>query len=270
MSIIVNLFEALLVKVRKLQEMGRTHDALQLLTQLATFRTLPAETAEEVQVRLAEICLKRRRYTRARRHLTAALRHRPDEGRYHHLMGLACLAGGHGDLKRADEHFARALELDATQINCLVDAGLLAIRLGRADEGVAWLREAAERAPEDASVAGKLARGLRQTGQGDEAQGVLRSALFRNPRDVRFRRLWQDFRFQQLRQEQHRERLDREALADGSEEPVVLPFVRLVKEEAGEEFPATEESTVRQDGPGTVPGPHLHLLNRHPDQRHVQ
>lgn len=266
MSIIVNLFDCLLTNARKYQEMGRTQDALHLLTRLANFRTLPAETAEEVQVRLAEICLKRRKYNRARRHLTAALRHRPDEARYHHLMGLACLGSGQGDLKRADEHFTRSLELDATQVKCLVDAGLLAIRLGRADEGVAWLREASERAPEDSVVTGKLARGLRQTGQSDEALRVLRAAMFRNPRDANFRRLRQDFRFQQLRQEQERQRLDREELADAAEEPVLLPFVRLLKE------PPTLDGlrSPRQDAPATVPGPHLHLLNRRSNQRNVQ
>ncbi len=266
MSIIVNLFDGLLANARKHQEMGRTQDAWVLLTRLAGCRVLPAEVAEEVQVRLAEIALKRRKWTRARRHLLAALRHRPDEARYHHLMGLACLEGGQGDLKRADEHFTRSLELDATQVKCLVDAGLLAIKLGRADEGVAWLREAAERAPEDATVIGKLARGLRQTGQSSEALRVLRAALFRNPRDNRFRRLWQDFRFQQLRQEQERQRLDREQLADSAEEPIVLPFVRPVR--SGPE--SDQPRQVREDNPATVPGPHLHLLNRHSDQRHVQ
>lgn len=266
MSIIVNLFDCVLAKARKSQEQGRTLDAQHLLSRMANFRELPAEVAEEVQVRLGEICLKRRKYNRARRHLTAALRHRPDEARYHHLMGLACLHGGQGDLKRADEHFRRSLELDATQVKCLVDAGLLAIRLGRAEQGVDWLREAAERAPQDPVVTGKLARGLRQTGQSDEARRVLRAALFRNPRDIRFRRLWQDFRFQQLRQEQERQRLDREELAEAAEGPVLLPFVRPAPQKLGE----AGSPKTRQDAPAPVPGPHLHLILRRSDQRHVQ
>lgn len=266
MSIIVNLFDCVLANARKFQELGRTQDALRLLTRLTNFRLLPAEVAEEVQVRLAEICLKRRKYSRARRHLTAALRHRPQEARNHYLMGLACLGGGKGDLKLAFESFRRSLGYDATQVKCLVDAGLLAIRLGRASQGIAWLREAAERAPDDPIVTGKLARGLRQTGQSEEALQVLRAARFRHPRDARFLRLWHDFRFQQLRQEQHRQRLDREELEDPADAPVLLPFVRLVKEQPTDDTPPG----VRQDGPVSVPGPHLHLSHRRSDQRHVQ
>src|SRR5437868_15245315 len=100
---------------RTFQELGRTLDALRVLTRLPGFRELPGEVAEEAQVRLAEIQIKRRKYQRARRHLTAALQHRSEEPRYHYLMGIASLAEGRGDLKRADEHFRRSLALDGTQ-----------------------------------------------------------------------------------------------------------------------------------------------------------
>jgi Tfp pilus assembly protein PilF len=267
MSITLNFVEHLLAMGRKFQELGRTQDALRVLTRLTGFRELPGEVAEEAQVRLAEIQIKRRKYQRARRHLTAALLHKPTEARYHHLMGLAILAEGRGDLKRADEHFRRSLDLDATQVKCLVDAGLLAIRLGQTDQGLAWLRDAAERASDDSMVVGKLVKGLRQAGKSDEARGVLRAAMFRNQRSPRFRRLWQDFQFQQLRQNQERRRLDREGLAERGDEPVLLPFMRLVTEEVvSEDLP---ENT-RQDGPATVSGPHLPWSKRRSDQRHVQ
>jgi len=267
MSITLNLVEHLLAMGRTFQDLGRTHDALRVLTRLTGFRELPGEVAEEAQSRLAEIQIKRRKYQRARRHLTAALQHRPDEASYHHLMGIASLAEGRGDLKRADEHFRRSLALDGTQVKCLVDAGLLALRLGQTDQGLAWLRDAAERASDDAMVIGKLAKGLRQAGKSDEARGVLRAALFRNPRSPRFRRLWQEFQFQQLRQEQARQRLDRDGLKSQEDNPVLLPFLRVLTPKASVE--ALPEGA-RQDGPATVSGPHLPWPQRRSDQRHVQ
>jgi tetratricopeptide (TPR) repeat protein len=263
MSITLNLVEHLLAAGRKFQELGRTLDALRILTQLTGFRELPGQAAEEAQARLAEIQIKRRKYPRARRHLTAALRHKPDNARYHYMMGQACLAEGRGDAQRADEHFRRSLDLDSTQVKCLVDAGLLAIRLGQSDQGLSWLRNAVEQAPQDIVVLGKLVKGLRQTGKADEARTVLRSALFRNPRSPRLRRLWQDFQFQTLRQEQERQRLDRAELADGEDEPVLLPFVRPLHE-------SVQPSPARQDGPAKVPGPHLTRAHKVSDQRHVQ
>lgn len=267
MDTTLNLVEHLLAMARKYQDLGRTQDALRILTQLSGFRDLPGPAAEEAVVRLAEIQLKRRKYTRARRHLTAVLRHQPTEGRYHYLMGTACLAEGRGDLEQAAEHFRRALELEPTLVKCLLDSGLLALRLGQVDEGLARLRRAAELSPNDPQVIAKLVKGLRQTGRSDEARAVLRAALFRNPRLPRFRRLWQEFQFQQLRQEQERQRLERQELADNPDEPVLLPFVRPV---LGPQQGTEPPKGVRKDGPATVGGPHLPWANRRSDQRHVQ
>jgi tetratricopeptide (TPR) repeat protein len=261
----LNLVDHLLGLARKYQELGQVLDALKTLTRLAGFRELPAETSETVQISLAELQLKRRKYHRARRHLTAVLRHQPNEARYHYLMGTACLAEGRGDPERAAEHFQRSLELDPKHVKCLVEGGVLSIRMGRPDEGLGRLRQAAELAPDDPFVIGKLARGLRQTGKANEAKAVLRAALFRNPRVPRFRKLWNDFQFQQLRQKQELKRLNREELLASSDEPVLLPFVRLVKEEA-EPLP----DGLRRDGPATVPGPHLPRTVKRPDQSHVQ
>ena len=92
MNTTLNLVDHLLALGRRYQELGRHRDALRLLTRLSGFQELPAEAAEETQARLAEIHLKRRRYVRARRCLTAALRHRPECARYHYLMGNATIA----------------------------------------------------------------------------------------------------------------------------------------------------------------------------------
>jgi len=261
----LNLVDHLLAMGRRLQELGRTGDALKVLKQLASFRQLPEEAAEETHVRLGELHLKRRRFRLARRHLTAALRHRPEEARYHQLMAVSCQAAGRGDLKRAAEHYRRALELDPQCPTCLTGYGLLAIQVGQTEEGLASLRRAAELAPDNPEVLGKLARGLCQTGQADEARKVLRAALFRNPRQQRFRRLWEEFQFQQLRQQQQLERINRLRLTGEDEEPVLLPFVRPEGDETD-----GGSRRIRRDGPARLPAPHLPWVPQPSEQRYVQ
>jgi tetratricopeptide (TPR) repeat protein len=259
----LNLIDHLLARGRHHQEGGRTHEALQVLTRLADFRELPGAVAEETQVRLAELALRRRKYAKARRHLTAALAHQPENARYHHLMATALLAEERGDRQRAADHFRRSLELDPDQVKCLVDAGLLAVRLGHTEEGLARLRRAVELAPNDADVLAKLVKGLRLAGRPDEVRSALRAALFRNPREPRFRRLWNEYRFRQLRRRQEADRPDRVALPAADDGPVILPFVRL--------FAGTPAAAgMRHDGPATVAPPHLPWAARRADQRHIQ
>jgi tetratricopeptide (TPR) repeat protein len=267
MNTTLNLVDHLLALGRRYQELGRHRDALRLLMRLTDFRELPAEAAEEALARLAEIHLKRRRYVRARRCLTAALRHRPECARYHHLMGNAVQAEDRGNLERAAGHYRRALEIDPGQVQCLCDYGLLAVRLGRIEEGLARLREAVERAPADAEALAKLVRGLRMCGRGDEARAALRAGLFRNPRAPRFRKLWLEFQFQQLRQQRELERLDRAGATLDDSEPVLLPFVRPVREGPA---PGATPTILRRDDAAPLPPPHHPRRLRRPDQRRVQ
>src|SRR5262249_35485974 len=140
----LNLIDQLLVMSRRYQDMGQSRDALRVLTSLSGFRELPSEAAEEAQVRLAELNLKRRKYGRARRHLAIALRFRPDCARYHFLMAGALRAEDRGNLEKAAEHYRRAVELDPEQVEYLTEYGLAAVRLGRTEEGLASLRQAVE------------------------------------------------------------------------------------------------------------------------------
>ena len=131
----LNFLDHLLSLGRKYQELGRLTDAEDVLGKLAGFRELPADAAEEAQARLAELHLRRRKYGRARRCLTAALANRPDSARYHLLMAAALQADDRGDLQRADVHYRRSLELDPQQVKCRSDSGLLAVRLGEPRKG---------------------------------------------------------------------------------------------------------------------------------------
>jgi tetratricopeptide (TPR) repeat protein len=260
MSITLNLVDHLLILGRRHQELGRVHDAVRVLSRLSGFRDLPGEAAEEVQVRLAELCMKRRRYAKARRHLTAALRHQPDSARYHYLMAKAALAEDRGDMERASDHFCRSLELDESQAMCRAECGLLAVRLGRVDDGLAHLRRALELAPEDAEVIAKAVKGFRLADRADEARDVLRAALFRQPKSSRFRKLWNEFQYLQLRQ---RQQAHRQRQTNVDEGPRLLPFVRPVTADAA-------WSGERHDGPAVVQPPHLSRPARRIDQRNVR
>jgi Tfp pilus assembly protein PilF len=264
MSMTLNLIDRLLARGRDLQKLGRDRDAVRVLRRLAGFQELPAEAAAETQARLAELHLRRRKYPRARRNLAAVLRHRPESAHYHHLMATAIDAEDTGDPQRAARHYRRALQLDPNRPECLLDYGLFNLREGRTEAGLTCLRRAVELAPEEPETLGRLADGLIQAGREDEARTALQAALFRHPRDARFRQLWSDFQFHQRAREQRaaRGKKMRETVA---EEPVLLPF-GLAERTAG---PVRVGSrVVRSDGPAPTPqGPHT---ARRSNRRHAQ
>ncbi|HWG43018.1 MAG TPA: tetratricopeptide repeat protein [Gemmataceae bacterium] len=263
----LNLVDHVLALGRRYQEVGRHRDAVTVLTRLSRFRYLPAEAAEETQSRLAEIHLKRRKYKHARRHLTAALRHQPDNARYHYLLATALQAAEGDDLQRAEEHYRRALELDPGHIKCRADHGLLLLRLGQTEEGLTRLREAAERAPDDVEVLSKLVKGLRLSGQSEEARSRLQVALFRNARSPRFRKLWNEFRFQQARRRRDTERLQNGDGAAEGDQPILLPFVRVIKD-----GPVSSDcpTIVRCEKGNAAGSSRAFRLARRADQRNIQ
>lgn len=265
MSKTLNLVDCLLARGRNLQQLGREQDALIVFERLAGFRRLPPQVAEETQVRLAEILLERGEYQAARRHLTAALAQKPTSARYHFLMGQAIEADEKGNDRRALDHYRLSLQLDDDQPERLAQAGMFALMMGKVVEGLKWLRRAVELAPDDPEAVARLAEGLQQIGRPEEARLTLRAALFRNPRDGRFRKLWNDFHFCELRDEQESKRqADYDADLD-KEKPVLLPFLRPVSEPS-----QTGSKRVRRDPAGPLPTPHLPRRGRLNYPRHAQ
>jgi len=261
-----NLVELLLARGRRCQEQGRLREAAQLLCRLAAFRELPGKVAEEVQSRLAEVQLQRRKYQRARRHVNAALAHDSRNARYLHMMGAAFATGEGSDLQRSIDCYRKALEVEPDQVECLCECGLLEVREGHTEEGLARLRKAAGLAPENAGVLAKLAKGLRLAGRGAEARSELQAALFRNPRNPRFRKLWNEYQFKELRRRQEQERRGRSGTHAAADGPVLLPFVRPAGRPA-----ATDASAPGRDGgPESVPGPQRPRPASRPDQTNVQ
>jgi Flp pilus assembly protein TadD len=242
MTTTVCFFDSLLAQARRLQQAGQSSQAIQALTRLAALADLPADTAAEVHARLGELHLKRHRFRKARRHLRRALGLAPDSARLHHRLGLCHGNDPRGQAERARRHYRRAIDLDPDRPRWRGEAGLLAIRLGRMDEGLSLLRQAHEQVPDDVNVLGQLVKGLCQTGQPDEALRLVRLARFRSPRCRRLQKLQADLLLARLRRSQETES------ACQRPDPVILPFLRAEVEATGE---------ARYDGPHALPGPHL-------------
>jgi tetratricopeptide (TPR) repeat protein len=265
MGTMLNLANHLLDSARKFQQLGRHQDALLFLTRLTGLRELPAPIADEAQSRLAELHLRRRKYKQARRHLTAALIYQPQSARYHYLMAQ-CIAKDEkeGTSERAAHYYRKSLALDPDQPACLAEFGLLAVRMGEYEEAYRSLQKAVELAPADAGILGKLVRGLQEMGRQEDARQAIRLAMFRNPRNDRFRRLWDDFQFQELHRQQRAQR-NRGSLLGDLDEPIILPFVRPTPSPSDK---APNNKIIRRDRP-SLPRPHAPRLDGVPGESHA-
>jgi Tfp pilus assembly protein PilF len=243
MSTTLNMVDSLLASGQKMAKIGRPGDALRLFKRLASFGDLSPDVAETVQARLAEIQLRRGKTESARRHLTVALAHQPDTASYHAMMARALAADDRqGDRERALDHYREALRLDSDPAH-LSEFGALAVRMGQTDEGFAALRRAVQMSPTDPEITGRLVQALAEEGLVDEARRVLLLARFQNSRDLRFRKLYNDFQFRQLRRQQQASRYGQSAV--DSDAPRILPFVRPVGETLPPEGAA---KIIRHDG----------------------
>jgi hypothetical protein len=86
----------------------------------------------------------------------------------------------------------------------------------------------------------------------DDARQVLRLAVFQNPRDARFQRLYSDWRFHQLRRQQQSEMRGLTATS-GKPGPRILPFVRMSDHGQEEAKAALSRKIVRRDPPTPQP-----------------
>jgi len=267
MSRTLNLVDRLAERGRQLQAMGRTAEALHVLGSLARFRELPKALAADTECRLGEMHLLRGERGQAGGNLNAALRLQPDTARYHQLFAAALEEDEEADPNRSLAHYRRSLALDPNQPRCLCDFGLLALCLDQTKEGLAALRRAAELAPDDPEIIALVVDGLRDSGHESEARKTLIAALFRNSRDGRFRKLWNDFRFQQLHDGQQTERQKNGHPIAGYDGPKVLPFVRVMAEPARTQI---GQATIRRDAGSRPSPPHTSRSARQRKRKHAQ
>lgn len=261
MSRTLNLLDHLLERGRHLQNLGRHADAVAVLDRLTGFKDLPASLAEEAWSRLAELERSKGDLNGARRHLNAALVVQPRSALYHRLMAEILETIEEGDTEQALEHYRLALDTEPDEPFILSAFGRLALRLGHKEEGLAALERAAELAPEEPAILSRLAHGLLGLGQVAAARSLLRAALFRHPRDSRFKQAWQEFQFEALG---HTQRQQRHARAEEGAAAMVLPFTM-----ERDENHARSQSTTRKDVAGRLRPPHLPNVHRFAGKKHA-
>ena len=223
MSQTINLVDGLLRAARHLQANGQSQPAHDLLQRLSNFRNLPADVAEEVHLRLADLHAEREDFKTARRHLTVALTHAPERGDYHHRMACWIEDDADTSMNRAGRYYRQAVQCEPDNADYWADYGEYLIDGGRTEAGVKALRRASRLAEHDPELIGRVAASLREADRWDEARTLVRSAMFHNSQDRRFRTLWQQHQFARLREEQHTRAEPATKAAGG---PRLLPFLR--------------------------------------------
>jgi tetratricopeptide (TPR) repeat protein len=199
MSRTLHFTQHLLNRGRHLQDSGQNAQASRLLTRLSSFRELPADIASETCHALAKLHLNSGQFKKARRQLVALLTAQPENAEAHFLLGDAVLLDETCDERRALLHYRRAAQLDADNPEYQYSFGMLALEHGLRSQGLRALHAAAKLAADDPALLDQVADGLRGADEAEAATRILRAALFRNARDLRFRNLWTKHQFELLR-----------------------------------------------------------------------
>jgi tetratricopeptide (TPR) repeat protein len=192
----IKMADALLARGRELREQDRFDEAARVLTRLLGLRSLSPEVAERAQFLLGDIQLAQGQYSKARRHLAAAIATGTDSGETHFLMACAIDWDDESDAPRALYHYRRAVELDPGQPLYSSAYALMRIRRrarSRPDpDSLQQLREAFAASPDDQDVVHNYASGLAATRRFAEAELALRRARKRWPDHPAFEGLWFD------------------------------------------------------------------------------
>lgn len=239
MSATLKLSKELLDLGRHFLDCGREQDALQTLSKIPHLADMTAVVAIETQLELAQIYLRRRKWSLVRRHVNIVLAWNPECGHAHYLLASSFFQDDERDLLRAVKHYRRAIQLAPGEPAYAADCGLCLLELGRTTAGLRLLEKAAALAPDDLDYVRDLALSLLNAGQAVRARQAALAALFRQPGSSDARKLWNEVRFHEARREQsERPLLCRDNKASG---PVLLPF-RRNSAQTGDRQPAGHET----------------------------
>ena len=163
------------------------------------------------------------------------------------MMAVAVEDDPDANAERAGRYYRRALELDPKNPLYLCEYGQYLVEWGKVQKGLSLLRKANAEAPDDPQMVAALTEALRVTGNVEEAEHILRLAMFRNSQDRRFRDVWSDHQFQVL----HASQQKAIKKSQPNEGPVLLRFAPVKSEKES----SADGKTIRVDGPSTLPGP---------------
>jgi tetratricopeptide (TPR) repeat protein len=227
----INMAQALLERGRQLWEQDRYEEASGTLSRLLSLKVLSPEVAERAQFYLGDIQLAQGYYSKARRHLAAAIGCGSASGETHFLMACALEWDDDSDFRHAYRHYRRAVELEPGQP--LYSSAYALMRIRRKPDGSKFdrealrrLREAFSASPDDPDVVYNYAHGLMEMGRDLEAEIALRRARKRWPDHPAFEGLWHDYLVQRgilPKSATHAAAGPRLRIAD-VDEPSILPF----------------------------------------------
>lgn len=209
MSKTLNLVATLLRRAQNLHNLGLDHDAKILFERVSSFRTLSADEAETTQRHLADL---EDDPGATRRHLATLLVQHPDDADIHFRMARSFRADD--AIESARSHILAALTLEPDNPTYLAELGGIEFEMDDPAAAVRCLKRAHELAPDNLEILDEYAGLLTVVGDDQVAFDVLRTAMFRNSGNPRFRELYRDHQFRSVADEQ----------ADAAE-PVILPFV---------------------------------------------
>lgn len=248
MSKTLNLVQILLRRARTCHDLGLHDQAKDLFERLSTFRSLPADVAEETQLRLAELCAAEDDSFKERQHLTCALAQQPNNPEYHFRLAKAYLSDADVPEEKALPHLRAALRIEPDNPEYLATYGSLSCRLDQVEQGLRLLKKAHQLADHDLGILEQYANAFVEADRPAEARELLKTAMFRHSADRRFRDLYRDFQFRTVADDQ--KRMANIPFPDDT--PVILPF------NAGTPKPrrfTIDGQIVRMDGAEPLNGP---------------
>ncbi len=227
----INMAQALLERGRELWEQDRYEEACRVLTRLLGLRVLKPQIAERAQFYLGDMQVAQGFYSKARRHLSAAISTGTASGEAHFLMACALEWDDDSDLGHAYRHYRRAVELEPGQP--LYSSAYALMRIRRKSkrtkfdrEALARLRDSFAACPDDSDIVYNYAFGLIEMARFGEAEFALKRARKRWPDHPAFEGLWHDFLIRRgLLPGSRRAPADTPApCVVSDEEPVIIPF----------------------------------------------
>ena len=106
------------------------------------------------------------------------------EGNFIPLRGMGDAAVGAADMPGAERSYGRILEIQPGDVRALVKMGVVDVRSGRVEQGIARFLRAVELAPRDAEALLYLAGALSSAGRLQEAIPYFERTLAVSPRSV--------------------------------------------------------------------------------------
>jgi len=256
MSKTLNLIDILLRRARTCHDLGLHDQAKNLFERLATFRSLPAEAAEETQLRLADISNDEDDSFKERQHLTCALAQQPQNAEHHYRLAKAYRNDKDIPAAKALPHLKAAVRIDPENGRYLAELGSLSIELGQTEQGLRLLKKAYQLDADDLGILEQYAEALFDAGQESDARVLLKTAMFRHSSDRRFRDLFRDFRFRAVADDQK----SKATIPFPDDQPILLPFVHNAPKQRRHSI---DGQIVRIDGAAPLRGPSHRKPSRH-------